>query len=185
MLKPSTAKVMKSHLRFHLVPESGPIRLDEIGQEQVQAFVGKLAKGRSRHTILNVLGTLASVLKMARRWGYAVAGFTQSDLVIPCSKPAKPGRFFTAEQMRSILALASEPWHTIFAIAAMTGLRPGDVLGLSIDDLDFEQRLIFVRRSAWLQASNLAKEHAECGNGAYAWAAGRSVDKLPSVVASQ
>jgi len=185
LLKPSTAKVMKSHLRFHLVPESGPIRLDEIGQEQVQAFVGKLAKGRSRHTILNVLGTLASVLKMARRWGYAVAGFTQSDLVIPCSKPAKPGRFFTAEQMRSILALASEPWHTIFAIAAMTGLRPGDVLGLSIDDLDFEQRLIFVRRSAWLQASNLAKEHAECGNGAYAWAAGRSVDKLPSVVASQ
>jgi len=31
----------------------------------------------------------------------------------------------------------------------MTGLRPGEVLGLSIDDLDFEQRLIFVRRSAW------------------------------------
>src|SRR5713226_4578677 len=31
----------------------------------------------------------------------------------------------------------------------MTGLRPGEVLGLSIDDLDFEQGLIFVRRSAW------------------------------------
>jgi integrase len=31
----------------------------------------------------------------------------------------------------------------------MTGLRPGEVLGLSIDDLDFEQRLIFVRCSAW------------------------------------
>jgi integrase len=31
----------------------------------------------------------------------------------------------------------------------MTGLRPGEVLGLSIDDLDFEQRLIFVRRSTW------------------------------------
>jgi integrase len=149
LLKPSTAKVMKSHLRFHLVPRFGYLRLDEIGQEQVQAFVGRLAKGRSRHTILNVLGTLASVLKMARKWGYAVAGFAQSDLVIPCSKPGKPGRFFTAEQIRSILAFGSEPWHTIFAIAAMTGLRPGEVLGLSIDDLDFEQRLMFVRRSAW------------------------------------
>lgn len=31
----------------------------------------------------------------------------------------------------------------------MTGMRPGEVLGLSIDDLDFERRLIFVRRSAW------------------------------------
>ncbi len=149
LLKPSTAKVTVSHLRFHLVPAFRFMRLDEIGQEQVQAFVGKLAKGRSRHTILNVLGTLASVLKMARKWGYAVAGFQQRDLVIPCSKPGKPGRFFTAEQVRSILALVSEPWRTIFALAAMTGLRPGEVLGLSIDDLDFEQRLIFVRRSAW------------------------------------
>jgi len=135
LLKPSTAKVMVSHLRFHLVPVFGRMRLDEMGQEQVQAFVGKLAKGRSRHTVLNVLGTLASILKMARKWGYAVAGFQQSDLVIPCSKPGKPGRFFTAEQVRSILALASEPWRTIFALAAMTGLRPGEVLGLSIDDL--------------------------------------------------
>lgn len=149
LLKPSVAKVMASHLRFHLVPAFGSMRLDEIGQEQVQVFVGKLAKGRSRSTIRNVLDTLASVLKMARGWGYAVAGFQRSDLVIPCSKPSKPARFFTAEQVRSILALASEPWRTIFALAAMTGLRPGEVLGLSIDDLDFEQGLIFVRRSAW------------------------------------
>ena len=157
LLKPSTAKVMASHLSFHLVPEFGRMRLDEIGQEQVQAFVGKLAKGRSRHTILNVLGTLTSVLKMARKWSYAVAGFQQRDLVIPNAKPSKPGRFFTAEQVRSILALASEPWHTIFVVGALTGLRPGEVLGLSIDDLDFEQRLIFVRRSAWYRHLLLPK----------------------------
>ena len=149
LFKPSTAKVMASHLRFHLVPEFGPMRLDEIGQEQVQVFVGRLAKGRSRHTVLNVLSTLASILRTARKWGYAVAGFQQSDLVLPCTNPGKPGRFFTAEQVRSIIALAREPWQTIFALAAMTGLRPGEVLGLSIDDLNFEQRSIFVRRSAW------------------------------------
>jgi integrase len=51
--------------------------------------------------------------------------------------------------MRTILEHALEPWHTIFAIAAMTGLRPGEVLGLSIDDLDFEQRSILIRLSAW------------------------------------
>jgi integrase len=31
----------------------------------------------------------------------------------------------------------------------MTGLRPGEVLGLSTEDLDFEARQIFVHRSAW------------------------------------
>jgi integrase len=149
LLKPSTAKVMASHLRFHLVPAFGPMRLHEIDQERVQVFVVKLSKGRSRHTILNVLGTLASILKMAKKWGYTVTGFQHSDLVIPCAKPSKPGRFFTADQMRSIMEMASEPWRTMFTLAAMTGMRPGEVLGLSIDDLDFEQRLIFVRRSAW------------------------------------
>ena len=69
LLKPSTAKVMASHLRFHLIPAFGRMRLDEMGQEQVQTFVGQLAKGRSRHTVLNVLGTLASILKVARKWG--------------------------------------------------------------------------------------------------------------------
>ena len=148
LLKPSTALAAASHLRSHLVPEFGGMRLDEIGQEQ-EVFVGKLAKGRSKHTILNVLSTLASVLKTARQWGYAVAGFRWDELVIPDSKPSRPGRFFTGEQVRAILVLASEPWRTIFTLAAMAGLRPGEVLGLSIDDLDFEQRLVFVRRSAW------------------------------------
>jgi integrase len=149
LLKPSTAKVAASHLRFHLVPAFGRMRLDEIGQEQVQMFVGKLAKGRSRHTVLNVMGTLLSVLKRARKWGYVAVEIHLRDLTIPSSGPSRPGRFFTAEQVRSILALASEPWRTIFTLAVVTGLRPGEVLGLSIDDLDFERRLVFVRRSAW------------------------------------
>jgi len=100
---------------------------------------------------------IASVVKMARKWGYAVCGFRQGDLAIPCSKPSRPASFFTAEQIRSILAQVSEPWHTIFAVTAMTGFRPGEVLGLSIDDLDFEQRLIFVRRSAWYRHLILPK----------------------------
>lgn len=37
----------------------------------------------------------------------------------------------------------------MFAIAAMTGVRAGEVLALQRDDLDFERGLIHVRRSAW------------------------------------
>jgi len=37
----------------------------------------------------------------------------------------------------------------MFAIAAMCGLRVGEVVALQKDDLDFTHRLIHVRRSAW------------------------------------
>jgi integrase len=49
----------------------------------------------------------------------------------------------------AILGKAAEPWQTIFAVAALTGMRPSEVLGLSPEDLDFEARQIFIRRSAW------------------------------------
>jgi len=43
---------------------------------------------------------------------------------------------------------AKQPWKTMFAIAAMTGLRPGELLGLTLDDLDLGRQQIRVRRSA-------------------------------------
>jgi integrase len=101
-------------------------------------------KGRSRHLILNVLYTLRSALGSARKWGYLAGDFQISDLVLPAERIRVKARFFTAEQAGAIIAAAENPWRVIFAIAAMTGLRPGEVLGLSVDDLDFENRLLCV-----------------------------------------
>jgi integrase len=147
--KPSGQRVAESHLRTHLVPRFKAMRLDQIGQEDVQALVTVLGRTLGQHTILNVVGTLFAILKMARKWGYVVNDVRMADLVVSHAKPGREGRFFTAEQAVAILGRATEPWRTIFAVAAMTGLRPGEVLGLSVDDLDFDRRLINVNRSAW------------------------------------
>jgi integrase len=149
LLKPSTANVALSHLRCHLVPAFGRLRLDQIELEEVQVFVTKLAKTHGRHTVTNILSTLFTVMKAAKKWGYQVTEARRADLVIPNDRPSRPGRFFLPEQVKAILALAKEPWKTVFSVAAMTGLRPGEVLGLSVDDLDFKTRQIFVRRSVW------------------------------------
>lgn len=89
------------------------------------------------------------MLKTARQWGYVVNEIRQADLAIPSSRPSRPGRFFTAENVIAILEKAADPWRTIFGVAALTGMRPGEVLGLSVEDIDFEARQIFVRPSAW------------------------------------
>lgn len=48
-----------------------------------------------------------------------------------------------------IIDAAPEPFKTLFAVAAETGMRSGELYGLRVEDVDFKRLLIFVRRSVW------------------------------------
>jgi len=69
------------------------------------------------------------------------------ELALPAESVRTEARFFTLEQVRQIIQRYQEPFHTMFNILAMTGIRAGELLGLKVDDVDFERRLIFIRRS--------------------------------------
>jgi integrase len=56
--------------------------------------------------------------------------------------------------------LAVESYRTMFAIAAMTGLRVGEVIALQRGDLDRERRIIRVERSAWCEKIQTVKSRA-------------------------
>jgi integrase len=103
----------------------------------------------SRKTLLNILGTLSSMLGTAKKWGYTTEGVDRDALEFPTRQVRTAVRFFSAEETRKMIAAAEQPWRTMYAIAAMTGVRCGELLGLSIDDLDFERKEIHVRRSVW------------------------------------
>ena len=118
--------------------------------ENQQTFITHLFHKRlSRKSVLNVLGTVSSILTTARDWGYNCDQIQMGKLRLPArdARPEQP--HFTIEQLRKILAIAEEPWHTLFATLAMTGLRAGEVLGLQVGDIDLERLTIAVKRSAW------------------------------------
>jgi integrase len=147
--KPSSKKAAESHLRTYVRPWLGQVRLEDLSVQRQQTFVGQLSQRVSRKTVLNVLATLGSILRTAKAWGYCCHILNVSDLVLPADEIRKQARFFTADEVKRILAIASEPYRTMFAIAAMTGLRAGEVLGLQREDLDLDRQLLHVRRSAW------------------------------------
>jgi integrase len=130
--KPYTQKSANYHLRAFLLPKLGKLRLDQIGLGEVQGMVSGMAVGR--HSILNAIGTLHSMLSTARKWGYLAAEFSSRDLVIP-QRTVRSAKFFTPEQARLIIESAPQPWKSLYAIAAMCGLRPGEVLALAWEDI--------------------------------------------------
>lgn len=147
--KPSTVRAAESHLRTHITPLLGSRRLEEITPELQQTFITRLSKKLQRKTVLNVIATLSAILNTAKRWGYVCEGVDFGQLTFPAKGERSRARFFTAEQARRIIEESEEPFATLFALAAMTAMRPGELLGLKLEDLGFEREVIFVRRSAW------------------------------------
>jgi integrase len=148
--QPSSARAVKSHLKCYILPQLSRLRLEQFNVEHQQKFITSVfEKGVSRKTVLNVLGTLSSILTTARDWGYNCEQVNLNKLRLPPRGERHEAPHFTVDQLQRILAIAEEPWHTLFCILTMDGLRAGEVLGLQWNDIDFDRRLLHVRRSAW------------------------------------
>lgn len=145
--KPSTVRAAQAHLRCHIVPQLGEFKLDEVTLERQQVFVTQLSQKVSCKTVLNVMGTLSSLLNRAKKQQYFASSVKMEDLTLPDADAQEEARSFGAEQVRQIIQLAEEPFRTMFRVLAMTGIRAGKLLGLKVDDIDFERRLLHIRRS--------------------------------------
>jgi integrase len=126
-----------------------------------QAFITRVfKKGVSRKTVLNVLGTLSSILSTARDWGCTCEQINVSKLRLPPRGARFEALHFTIEQLQKILSIAEEPWRTLFCILTMEGLRAGEVLGLQWQDIDLNRQLLHIRRSAWYGKIQTTKSQA-------------------------
>jgi Phage integrase, N-terminal SAM-like domain/Phage integrase family len=164
-LKPSTVRAAESHLKQHIIPHLGTLRLSEFTVKVVQAFSTGLISGRTRKTVENVLQTLFSILQTARRFGSAVRAVSRADIVLPHGGISREVRFFDAEQVGKIVAAAKELYSAMFAVLGMTGLRAGEMLGLKVSDLDFSRKVIHLRRSMGIRAVASARKAEDRDGG--------------------
>lgn len=149
--KPSCQETMASHLDKYLMPRFGSLTIDAINERQVQEFVADLTRTEYRwpngvskrispKTIANIVGVLKQMIgpRVWRDW----------KLSLP-EDPIKEQRYFTPSEMRMIVNAATGRWRVLFATLADTGIRAGEAFGLHVEDLDFTNGRIFVRRSIW------------------------------------
>ncbi len=151
--KPSTQSSIASQLRTALIPFFGKMMLRDIQWQTIQSFIAHCGtasakkKAAAPKTIKNYILTLHMV------WASATAGsrVTHSpfqNLRLP--KVGRQRRFsFTAEEIKSILSKAVEPYLTFYWLAAESGLRAGELCGLRVSDMDLDNCGIGVVQSAW------------------------------------
>jgi integrase len=147
-LKPGTVRAAKSHLKIHILPAMGEMSLMAVTTRNVQAFISAMAaKGLTRKTCENVLQTLSSLVKTAKAWRYVPEVFDKAALSLPREGEKTEERFFTAADVKRIIMASEEPYATLWSVLALTGCRAGEILALKCSDLDFDKRLIRIRRT--------------------------------------
>lgn len=151
-VKPFTVASYQSTIRNHLKPALGAIRLEALNAHTIQAFYNRLSKpqeeggaGLSPKTVKNVHGVLHKALRQGVLIGYLRANPTDAcTLPRVVKKQIQP---LDEEQSRRFLdAIQGHPLETLFTVTLFTGLREGEVLGLTWDCVDFQKGVIRVEK---------------------------------------
>jgi integrase len=118
-----------------------------MGVQQIQQFATDLQKTvPSSKTIENILGTIFAILDYARKCEMKVPKVGFADLTLG-NTIATVAPFFTKAEALAIVEAAKEPFRSVFAIAWYTGCRAGEILALTLGDLDFDNKTIRVNKA--------------------------------------
>jgi integrase len=141
-LKPSTHDVYERYFDNYISPYFGSTRCDRLTPELLQSFVDKqLERGLSATTVQSVFGFLKSGLRET------FGGVFNVKLPKSSSREVK---FFSRDEQQRLeaAAKASGDIDCLFVTLCLyTGLRVGEVCGLTWEDVGFELRRLYVRRT--------------------------------------
>ncbi|MGI8808029.1 MAG: phage integrase central domain-containing protein [Acidimicrobiales bacterium] len=143
--RPGTAISAEHQLRLHVYPYIGHRPIAAIRPSELEAMVHHLAVKLAPATIRTIFGRVVTVFRAAVR-----------DRVIPTSPcvgirlpPQKPPSLLTVLTTADVLAMAgavSERYAALIMFGAATGLRPGELFGLTQDRVRFLSRSVIVDR---------------------------------------
>ena len=146
-VKPLTYSTYKSKINTHIIPALGPIKLQSLNPTQIQAFINDLSRVKKLQpkSVKDVFGILHKALEQALKLHYI--GLNPCDA---CTLPRiekKEVKPLTEEDIQNFIAeLHDEPFKDLFTVTLFTGMREGEVCGLSWDDIDLKNGTITVRQ---------------------------------------
>lgn len=160
-LERATIVNYRQHLRLHIVPFIGGIKLSALSVPSIRAFEDKLrAEGRSPALVRKVLVSLGSLLADAQERGLVGRNVVRDRRGRrPKGKERRQERRHkgklkvgvdipTRGEIKAIVEALAGRWRPVLLTAIFTGLRASELRGLRWQDVDLDAREIHVRQRA-------------------------------------
>ena len=160
-VKASTATNYKYHIEQNIIPAIGGIRLQMLKAPMIQKLYNdKLKDGLSAKTIKNLHGVIHKSLEQAVKVGYL-----RNNVSDACELPRiekKEMIILQDEYLKKFLEeIKGKANEDIFFVDLWTGLREGEILGLSWDCVDFKKQIIRVEKQLKRKGNGNTKNHYE------------------------
>ena len=148
-LKLSTQHGYQVLLRKHVLPYFGDRRLCDIGKQDVQQFVTeKFRQGLAWQTVRNAWIVLSTVLDSAVEYE-CLSVNPARGVKFPPQTPRTEPKVLTANDLNGLLQHLGEPYWTMVALSAVTGVRIGELLALRWRAVDFQSRTLRIAESVF------------------------------------
>jgi len=173
-VQPSTRQSYANYLRWYVKPHLGVMQLGEIKPSHLRGWLRNLERQevRTKKPPDNLPRTLSlETVKQAKQVLSALMESALADGLIASNpvrhasvRVSKPDAMESDQQVKvwslsTVYAVRRElppKWRALPIVMVGSGLRPGEAFGLSVDDVDFLQREIHIRRQIIIVGNRLA-----------------------------
>lgn len=147
-LKPKTLEVYKQVINCHVVPNLGHITLKNLTTMHLQRLVNeKFQGGLSTGSIRKMHNIISSSLDQALQ-NDMIPKNPAKSVKLPTHTQKAIKYFSEGEQKRFFEAARRDELYPLFALAAHSGLRLGELLALNWGDIDFKNGTVSVTKDA-------------------------------------
>lgn len=133
--------------KCHIKPRLGDFRIQKIEPIIIQKFIYDLVEetSLSSNTVKKVIDMLKVVFKKA-----VSLKLVKENPVLDVTLPKRNNlemKAWETEQIECFIQHSKKHrYYTVYLIALLTGMRKGEILGLRWKDIDFENKIIYIRQ---------------------------------------
>jgi len=147
--RPSTVKGYRDIWENHLKGRCAGLWMREIRTCDIQRILDDIARPGvlSGNSLRHIKSQISGIFSYAKQQGYFDGENPARNTAIPPARLSEETYAYSLEEIGQILSLIPEPAATIFAVAAFTGARRGEIRGLMWEN--YQDGEIQITRSIW------------------------------------